>query len=163
MEPPRSSISHLPSRPSIVTSCSHVLRSRLICVASCFRHLFILSGIWYSPYSSFPSISCNSGFLRLNWTGLPSILAPHLCDYYNINYNLGLGPDSALAKSRNCLLKIFPAALFGTWSIMITPPLRDLCMATRPLTHSCISLENAADSVPGCGFTLGTTYALDDG
>ena len=82
------------------------------------------------------------------------------CGYYN--YNFGLGLASALAKSRNCFLKILPAALFGTWSIMSTPPLRNLCFATRPRTQSCISLENAMDSAPGRGFTLGTMYALDE-
>ena len=83
-----------------------------------------------------------------------------LMPYYN--YNFGFGPDSALARSRNCFLSSFPVALFGIWSMMTTPPLRNLCSDTRALTHSCISLENAADSGPGCGFTLGTTYALDE-
>jgi len=81
-----------------------------------------------------------------------------LCGYHN--YNLGFGLDSAFARSRNCLRKIFPAGLFGTWSMMTTPPLRNLCLATRPWTHSCIPLENAAVSAPGRGFTLGTIYAL---
>ena len=46
--------------------------------------------------------------------------------------------------------------------MMTTPPLRNLCLATRPWTHTCISLESAADSAPGRGFTLGTMYALDE-
>ena len=78
------------------------------------------------------------------------------------NYNFDLGLHSALARSRNCLLRILPAVLFGIWSMVTTPPLRNLCFATRLRTHSCISLENAVDSAPGRGFTSGTTYALDE-
>ena len=43
---------------------------------------------------------------------------------------------------------------------MTTPPLRNLCLATRSRIHSWISPENATDSAPGCGFAFGTTYAL---
>ena len=76
--------------------------------------------------------------------------------------NYSMVKESALGGSRNCFLRIFPAVLFGTWSMMTTPPLRNLCGATRPRTQSWISLENAADSAPGFGFTFGTTWALDE-
>lgn len=78
------------------------------------------------------------------------------------HYNLGVRLGFALARSRSCLRKILPEGLFGIWSTMITPPLRNLCFATRVRTHSCISLENAVDSLPGRGLILGTTYALDE-
>ena len=109
--------------------------TRPSCVTSCFRYSLLLFGTSIPPCPVVvpPSISCSLGFIVSNRINTASLLAFYfvgLCGYRD--YNLGLGPDSALARSRNCFLKIFPAALFGTWSMMTTPPLRNLWLDTRP-------------------------------
>ena len=134
----------------VMAALPHTLATRRHCLITFHVISLSISG----------SSHCRVGSIFRIGLSIVSAILWYPCGHYNYNFDLGL--DSVLARSRNCLRKILPAALFGTWSMMTTPPLRNFCFETRPRTHSCISLENAVDSTPGCGFALGTTYALEE-